>query len=301
MDIRDYKSGIANSLDIKTIDNILIKLIVSEKEDDVNCDYYMIECYEDDIREEDFLRALVNMIPHYALKREKLDSLSKENFMKLSKEALRRFVRTENSGEIGELLIFILLEAERKASQLINKMVLKTSGGVHVYGLDGIHIGVLDDDVVLYYCESKTYKDLNKGINAAISDLDKFHQDNIKEAFELELVSDNIDEKKFEGIKDKLLELLDPYTEIDKSHFKKKYAIFIGFDWANIKSFNFRPPIKNIEGKLCKCLKTDSKTICNRCKSLVDKKTINRSVDIFFLPFKDSKKINRDFVREIKS
>lgn len=77
----------------------------------------------------------------------------------LHEQARSLFVKSESSGEGGELLLFILMEQVLQRPQLISKMALKTNSQVHVHGSDGIHASLADDGVLdIYWGESKLYK-----------------------------------------------------------------------------------------------------------------------------------------------
>lgn len=77
----------------------------------------------------------------------------------LNEQARDLFVKSESSGEGGELLLFLLLERVLQRPQLISKMALKTNTQVHVHGSDGIHGNLADDGVLdLYWGESKLYQ-----------------------------------------------------------------------------------------------------------------------------------------------
>lgn len=79
--------------------------------------------------------------------------------MNLQEQARNLFVKSESSGEGGELLLFLLLERVLERPQLISKMALKTNTQVHVHGSDGIHASLAHDGVLdLYWGESKLYK-----------------------------------------------------------------------------------------------------------------------------------------------
>ena len=88
-----------------------------------------------------------------------VNTRSSEAILRLNEEARDLFVKSEKSGEGGELLLFLLLERVLQRPQLISKMALKTNSQVHVHGTDGIHANLEDDGVLdLYWGESKLYQ-----------------------------------------------------------------------------------------------------------------------------------------------
>lgn len=87
------------------------------------------------------------------------ETRSSAAIVSLQEQARNLFVKSESSGEGGELLLFLLLERVLQRPQLISKMALKTNTEMHVHGSDGIHASLADDGVLdVYWGESKLYK-----------------------------------------------------------------------------------------------------------------------------------------------
>ncbi|MDV6271513.1 HamA C-terminal domain-containing protein [Rhodococcus globerulus] len=77
----------------------------------------------------------------------------------LEEQARNLFVKSESSGEGGELLLFLFMERVLQRPQLISKMALKTNTAVHIHGSDGVHASLSDDGVLdIYWGDSKLYK-----------------------------------------------------------------------------------------------------------------------------------------------
>ncbi len=77
----------------------------------------------------------------------------------LRNEAAGLFTDLEQSGEGGELLLYVLAESVLRLPQLLCKMGLKTNARMHVHGADGLHAGVdpASGHLLLYWGESKLY------------------------------------------------------------------------------------------------------------------------------------------------
>lgn len=86
------------------------------------------------------------------------------SILRLGNEARILFNTLSNSGEVGELLLFVLAETYLKLPQLICKMDLKTSTQMHFHGADGLHAGVdeASGKLCLYWCESKIWKNVSE-------------------------------------------------------------------------------------------------------------------------------------------
>jgi hypothetical protein len=135
-------------------------------------------------RVKDFARFIANRIVDFAIPRVEIirafnDSLrtgSSAPIVSLNKKATNLFTKLPQSGEGGEVLLSILAETFLRLPQLFTKMVLKTSGEMHVHGSDGIHVGVNDrnGNLSIYWGESKLYKNAAAAVNQCFSSLAPF-------------------------------------------------------------------------------------------------------------------------------
>ncbi len=80
------------------------------------------------------------------------------------------FRKLADSGEVGELLLFFLLEAAMGAPQVVCKMELKTNSADEVKGTDGIHVkwDVSDNHLDVYLGEAKLYQDIGGAMTDAL-------------------------------------------------------------------------------------------------------------------------------------
>ena len=100
---------------------------------------------------------------------------STEFFNQLQREAKSLFVDVDNSGEAGELLIFLLLERLLGIPQVLCKMSLKTNSSVHFHGVDGVHVKALEGGrLAVYWCESKVYADFAAATGACLKSIAPF-------------------------------------------------------------------------------------------------------------------------------
>lgn len=103
---------------------------------------------------------------HYA------DTESPEKFSELESQARSLFTKLKKSGEGGELLLYLLLEAVLGTPQVLCKMPLKTSTEMHVHGADGVHARLLPNgNLALYWGESKLYASANGAIDACFESI----------------------------------------------------------------------------------------------------------------------------------
>jgi hypothetical protein len=94
-------------------------------------------------------------------------------FVRLTVEARKLFTDLTQTGEGGELLLFVMAEQILQLPQLICKMSLKTNTRMHVHGADGLHAGVDPETgkLVLYWGESKVYAGASDAIRECLASL----------------------------------------------------------------------------------------------------------------------------------
>jgi hypothetical protein len=114
------------------------------------------------------VRELCNIIIDYCIPRKQILQAwdhykrtgSTQRIVALRTEAKNLFTDISNTGEGGELLLFILTESVLGYPQVISKMALKTSSRMHIHGLDGVYISCKGAPAVLrlHFGESKLHR-----------------------------------------------------------------------------------------------------------------------------------------------
>lgn len=147
-----------------------------------------------------------NAVVDYAIPRSKLADAkardikfnSTEAVAELVERAKRSFTDLGNTGEGGEMLLFLLAERFLKLPQIICKMDLKTDTRMHYHGADGVYAGVTEEGILkLYWGESKVYGDASAAIRDCLKSLAPFlieseHEEAGRER-DLMLLSDKAD------------------------------------------------------------------------------------------------------------
>lgn len=154
-------------------------------------------------------------------------------------KARNLFVNAKNSagttGEPGELILFIMLEAILGAPRVACKMYLKTSEQVPVHGSDAVHLRAhpLGSGIELIWGESKLKSQLSSALDDACDSLRDFLSDangRTKRDRDIELLLDHFDLNDQEGSR-ALLDYFDPYKQ-ESNGLSESFAVFVGFDFA---------------------------------------------------------------------
>lgn len=124
-----------------------------------------------------------NAIVDYAIPKTRLDEArardakykSGSAVAALHHEAVGTFTDLGNTGEGGEMLLYLLAERFLNVPQVLCKMDLKTDSHMHYHGADGVYASVDDDGKLkLYWGESKVYSDPTAAIRDCLASLAPF-------------------------------------------------------------------------------------------------------------------------------
>jgi hypothetical protein len=100
---------------------------------------------------------------------------STEAVSALVQQARLSFTDLANTGEGGEMLLFLLAERFLRLPQILCKMDLKTDSRMHYHGADGVYAGVTDTGVLkLYWGESKLYNNVVDAVRECLASLAPF-------------------------------------------------------------------------------------------------------------------------------
>jgi hypothetical protein len=139
------------------------------------------------------------------------------------------FRKIADSGEVGELLLFFLLEASIGAPQVVCKMEMKTNPGDEVKRTDGIHIKWDDSSnhLDVFLGEAKLYQDIGEAISDALDSVAKLYAEDAIDD-ELHLVTSHFKHLD-DAFKDKVTSWVNRETAPAECHII--HACLIGWDW----------------------------------------------------------------------
>lgn len=137
------------------------------------------------------------------------------------------------SGEPGEVILFMFLEAILQAPQMACKMYLKTAENMPVHGSDSVHLKLANPggNLMLFWGESKLYKDVSSALDSIAESIEAFISSRSGRAprqRDLDIIRDHMDIED-PDFKKALLKYFDPYQE-ESLCVTETYACFVGFE-----------------------------------------------------------------------
>ncbi len=252
---------------------------------------------------DELVNELGNRLYYFALSRKQINKLKKEDklndLIKKAKAKLKE--HTTNDGELGEILLYCLLESHLNAPKILTKLELKTNSNDYVKGADGVHLLKLNEsDYQLVLGESKLNSDLSTGIYEAFRSIEKFLKSNPKLELEIdlvnsELVKESYDEDSYNALK----KIIIPSAKEDETYLDYSFGIFLGFDIAisvneqKQSNSDFR---KNIRLKIKKEVLEAKASINFQLKK---KGYSGYRFYIYVVPFSDLKNKRKDIIKQI--
>lgn len=144
---------------------------------------------------DELINELGNKLCYFALSRKQVDELKQaDKFNDLVKKAKAKLKHhADNEGELGEILLYCLLESHLNAPKILTKLELKTNSNDYVKGADGVHLLKLSDtDYQIVLGESKLNSDISKGVYEAFGSISKFLKSTSKLEFEIDLINSEL-------------------------------------------------------------------------------------------------------------
>ncbi|MBN47841.1 MULTISPECIES: HamA C-terminal domain-containing protein [unclassified Methylophaga] len=158
---------------------------------------------------------------------------NKQSAEKLFQKAARKLSQHTAQGELGELILFTLLDIYFQAPKILSKVSMKTSRRMPVYGADAVHGQFYDGEFVLFLGESKLHADFKGAASSSAVSIKSAKEKYIQE---FDLIESHMDFPNInEELESILLDLLDPFSEKDLSDLIHS-PCFIGFSEPDLIS-----------------------------------------------------------------
>lgn len=218
----------------------------------------------------------------------KLKSEDPEALDKLLTRAIRRFSKHTAKGELGELILFTLLDVYFEAPKILSKLSFKTSRRVAVFGADAVHAQYVNDDLFFYFGESKLHKEFNGAAADAVTSI-KSAREKFRDEFDL--IESHLDFPDMtDNQQEDILDFINPYSEND---YEKKILspCFIGFVDTNTFEHS-----ANERDFLERYVKLSNKHTLNYFKKLVEQGLELTQSSLFLLPFSSVDELVQQFI-----
>ena len=204
----------------------------------------------------------------------------------LFQKALRKISQHTAKGELGEMILFTILDVYLSAPKLLSKVAMKTNARMPVYGADAVHGQFIDGELRLYLGESKLHASFSSASIDAVQSISNARGDYQRE---LDLIDSHLDFPDLnESLVDEILAILNPYETtniIDKIH----SPCFIGFTKPEI--------LLSIESEYHKKYLEVADSYIKNFYSRAEGKGLDiNSLTLLLLPFKCVQELTDEFV-----
>ena len=239
------------------------------------------------------INILSEHITQYCFSVSKRANKSESERNRLYREARDLFRRLSRAGELGEMILWFLLESVLQAPQVVAKMDLKTNRNDEVKGADGLHVKINNDILEILFGEAKLYKDLNAALSSAFESIENFYDNKEQIKREYNLITTHYKWLK-EGEQQQVYDFISGNIEADEV--KIKFACLIGFDWDEYQKLDNPEERSIFIDNFISIYKTKSEEIKNKIERKFGSfKHKHLEIDIFILPFKSVEDMRKRF------
>lgn len=287
-----------------------VHYVCCEPEFRLNIDCYYLKL--DDFGEpriRDLVQYLARMLTQYthtlAEFVEAYEEIDPFKVQELSIEALRLLVAKRKQGDLGEFILWMLIEGIVGVPKILTKHPHKSNTNMQNFGSDGVHASYdhEDDELILYIGESKLRANIKTSITEAIDSVyDHFRVKSGKRAIDQDIFL--IDHFAVNDINDqKLASAIKEFSKPDSStRANTKYLInvFTGYDSKKLKALKSIHYTK-IDDFIKNEILLEAKEIAETIKTSFSTSPIHKFRIIWFvLPFDTVKDFEKTFIAETR-
>ncbi len=212
---KHLKTQLENSADIQAVlQKIDIQHSVDNKEVDCRVIYLPCangECDTSALFEIIKSSLLTNFALSYSEIKKKLHFYPKDGAEQLLEKSIQKLSKKTAHGELGELLLFTILDVYLGAPKILSKISMKTSPRMPVFGADAVHAQYVDNKLRLYLGEAKLYKNFNSAKRQAIKSIKTSFEQYGQEFY---LIESYIDYPNMtDAAQHEIITLLNPFTK----------------------------------------------------------------------------------------
>jgi len=252
---------------------------------------------------DELIEELGNNLCHFALSRQNVKKLIEEQkfntLVQTAKSKLRN--HSINEGELGEILLYCILESYLKAPKILTKLELKTANNDYVKGADGVHLLKVDDkNYQLIFGESKLESDVKNGIYSAFGSIKNFLTKEGKSKYEIELLNTNLAKESFDNDSYEVLKkIIIPSAKDDETYLDYSFGIFLGF---NIEINDEERKMSNSDFRTCirEKVKTHiQENLTSINFQLQKSEFIGYKFYVYIIPFSDIAEKRKEIIEQI--
>lgn len=241
-------------------------------------------------------RLLARYITLYCVRAERRRDLPELERNEMFMQCRDLFMPTKNSGQVGELLIYFLLETVLHAPQALKKMPMTTNPNEERKGSDGVHLLWNEEASVLelIFAESKIWKSFSGALADAFESMERFHDSRTKR-YEVNAVTSG-----FSNLSSELQEKVLSFIEGENvSRCRLAQACLIGFDWKEYECLcdgRRKDFIKEFDARYRAWAVGIRELLNDRLKTFKHK---HLRFEFFMLPFRDVDEFRAWFQEEL--
>jgi hypothetical protein len=237
-----------------------------------------------DLVKDEILHSFV--FPYSEVQKKLVSNTQKEKDELLAK-AVRKISSHTAKGELGELILFALIETFIGAPKILSKISMKTNPNMPVFGADGVHAQFEQSGIKVYLGESKIHQDFGGAATDAAESMGKAKK-NFQQEFDL--LDSYID---FSGMDENsrasIIDLLNPYCDV-KNENNISFACFIGFSSSAFYDKKSTPKYSDYEIKF-------GQEKAEQFEEKINNMGVSpERVVLFTLPFMDIDQLVSDFI-----
>lgn len=181
---------------------------------------------------------LIKWLPEFALRHSEREALAAHNAVELLYRAALQIYTTDKSedrGEIGELLLHVILREVYDTIPAISKMFFKDSSNDTVKGFDAVHVVGTPTELELWLGEVKFSEDIRRATYKVVKELEQHMERDYLRA-EFAAILNKIDDNW--PYAEKLKELLHPNVSLDRVFERICIPVLLTYDSDTIRSFS---------------------------------------------------------------
>lgn len=199
--------------------------------DKLRVDSYCIRPNVDILNVDGFIEYLRNQFHLFAFSEGKREDMAVPGIE--AQEAAAPASDPRKDGKLGELILFVLVEAVLDIPIVCHKLSLKQEPVQEVKGSDGLFFGTFEGTEALAIGEAKIYSDRSRGINSALKSTERFHGvgGRAKKRHELNVAASTLSEDLSKEETEEIIEAISP----EPSPHRTVHPIFVGYeeDWLH--------------------------------------------------------------------